>query len=238
MIKSFRSRELEFEVTGDYALFSDPLTRTGGEKFSYGIPTYEALKGILQSVYYKPTLVWIIDEVRIMNEIRTQSKGILVPKYNGGKDLSFYTYLRDVRYQVRAHFEWNENHPELACDRNPGKHEAMAEKYIRRGGRRDIFLGSRECQGDVQPCVFGEGEGCYDGQEGPFTFGLMFHGMTYADEAVRPEDRGQMTRRFWNPVMEKGIIRFCRPEECTLTVPVKPMGIKKFGIPKDEEVLA
>ena len=42
---------VEFEVTGEYALFSDPITRVGGEKFTYQVPTYEALKGILQSVY-------------------------------------------------------------------------------------------------------------------------------------------------------------------------------------------
>ena len=32
---------VEFQVSGDYALFSDPLTRVGGEKFSYQVPTYE-----------------------------------------------------------------------------------------------------------------------------------------------------------------------------------------------------
>lgn len=48
---------VEFEVYGDYALFSDPITRIGGEKCSYHIPTYEALKGILASVYWKPR--WI-----------------------------------------------------------------------------------------------------------------------------------------------------------------------------------
>lgn len=35
---------VEFEVFGDYALFSDPLMRLGGEKCSYQVPTYEALK--------------------------------------------------------------------------------------------------------------------------------------------------------------------------------------------------
>lgn len=36
---------VEFQVTGDYALFSDPILRVGGEKCSYQVPTYEALKG-------------------------------------------------------------------------------------------------------------------------------------------------------------------------------------------------
>ena len=55
---------VEFEVSGAYALFSDPIMRVGGEKSSLQIPTYEALKGILSSVYWKPTIVWYIDAVR------------------------------------------------------------------------------------------------------------------------------------------------------------------------------
>ena len=33
---------VEFEVSGDLALFSDPIMRVGGEKCTYQIPTYEA----------------------------------------------------------------------------------------------------------------------------------------------------------------------------------------------------
>ena len=99
---------VEFRVHGKTALFTDPLTKIGGEKCSYHIPTYEALKGILGSVYWKPTFVWIIDKVRIINPIRTQTKGIKpIRYYGGGNDLSIYTYLTDVLYQVQAHFEWN-----------------------------------------------------------------------------------------------------------------------------------
>ena len=197
---------VEFEVYGDYALFSDPVTRVGGEKCSYHVPTYEALKGILQSVYWKPTLIWIIDAVRIMKPIQTETKAIRPISYNGGNDLSYYTYLKDVSYQVRAHFEWNRNRPELESDRNENKHHNIARRMISRGGRRDIFLGTRECQGYVVPCEFEEGEGYYDSQEGDLSYGLMYHGITYADEAVLPEDEGKMTVRFWHPVMKKGII--------------------------------
>ena len=58
---------IEYKVYGKYALFTDPLTKIGGEKFTYQIPTYEALKGITESIYWKPTFVWIIDDVRVMN---------------------------------------------------------------------------------------------------------------------------------------------------------------------------
>ena len=221
---------VEFQVSGDYALFSDPVTRVGGEKCSYHIPTYEALKGILQSVYWKPTLIWIIDGVRIMKPVQTETKSIRPVNFNGGNDLSYYTYLKDVSYQVRAHFEWNENRPELAGDRNENKHHNIAKRMILRGGRRAIFLGTRECQGYVEPCVFGEGKGFYDEMEGEGSYGFMYHGITYADEAVLPEDKGRMTVRFWRPVMEKGgLIEFVRPEECTQKRHIHEMKIKQFN---------
>lgn len=219
---------VEFEVTGDYGLFSDPMLRIGGEKSTYQVPTYEALKGMLMSVYWKPTLIWIIDEVRIMNPIQTEVKGIRPIKYSGGNDLAYYTYLKDCRYQVRAHFEWNENRPELAQDRNENKHHEMAKRMIRKGGRRDVFLGTRECQGYVTPCVFGEGKGAYDDLP-ELAFGLMVHGITYPDEAYSEETQGKMTIRYWQPVMKKGIITFPRPEDCPLQRAVREMTMKPFG---------
>ena len=219
---------VEFEVTGDYGLFSDPIMRVGGEKASHQVPTYEALKGILMSVYWKPTLIWIIDEVRIMNRIQTEVKGVRPIKYyNDKNDLAYYTYLKNCRYQVRAHFEWNENRPELAEDRSENKHHQIAKRMIAKGGRRDIFLGTRECQGYVEPCVFGEGEGAYDDIP-ELSFGLMYHGITYADEAYSPETQGKMTARFWRPVMKKGVIKFIRPEEC-IHKELRSMSVKAFG---------
>ena len=72
---------LEFRVWGRYALFTDPLTRVGGEKSSYHLPTYEALKGICKSIYWKPTLIWYVDKVRILRRIRTQTRGMKPLEY-------------------------------------------------------------------------------------------------------------------------------------------------------------
>lgn len=223
---------VEFQVEGDYGLFSDPIMRVGGEKCTYQVPTYEALKGILHSVYWKPTLIWIIDAVRIMNPIQTEVKGIRPIKYSGGNDLSYYTYLKKCRYQVRAHFEWNENRPELAQDRNENKHHEIAKKMIRKGGRRDVFLGARECQGYVEPCIFGEGTGAYDDTP-ELAFGLMYHGITYADEAYSGETAEKMTANFWYPVMKNGVIQFLRPEDCPLHKTLGNMKIKPFGESQD-----
>ncbi len=206
---------IEYTVFGRYALFTDPLSKTGGEKCSYQIPTYQALKGITESIYWKPTITWVIDECRIMKWIQTESKGIRPIKYSENKnDLSLYTYLRDVEYRVKAHFEWNENRPDLAHDRNENKHYDIARRMLERGGRRDIFLGARECQEYVEPCPLDEGEGVYD--QTNLSFGIMVHGITYPDEAVREEEKGKMTVRLWNAQMENGVIHFPRPEECEI----------------------
>ena len=204
--------EVEFMVYGDYALFSDPITRPGGEKGTLQIPTYEALKGVLHSIYWKPTIVWIVDEVRIMNQIQTESKGIRPIKVSGGNDLAYYTYLKNVCYQVRAHFEWNENRPELKFDRSENKHHNIAKRMIKKGGRRDIFLGTRECQAYVEPCEFGNGNSVYDNIN-EISFGLIYHGITYADEAYTEETKEKMSLRYFYPVMTKGIITFPHPKE-------------------------
>ncbi len=224
--------KVEFKVYAKYALFTDPLTKIGGEKCSYQIPTYEALKGIISSVYWKPTIIWIVDKVRIMKPIKTQTRSTKPLNYGGvypsareaGKkqepfnSLSIYTYLADVEYQVQAHFEWNMKRDDMANDRNENKHFFVAKRMIERGGRRDIFVGARECQGYVEPCKFGESKGHYDDIP-ELAFGLMFHGFDYPDEG---ED-GKLIARFWWSQMKKGVIEFPRQEECTIRKLVRQM---------------
>jgi CRISPR-associated protein Cas5d len=215
---------IDFKVWGRYALFTDPLTKIGGEKCSYHVPTYEALKGIVKSIYWKPTLIWVIDAVRIMRPIRTQTKGTKPLEYGGGNTLAIYTFLSDVEYQVSAHFEWNKYRPELDADRVEGKHNSIAKRVLERGGRQDIFLGTRDCQGYVEPHDFGSDRGHYD-RSGELAFGLMFHGFDYPDET----GKGELHARFWRPAMKDGIIRFDRPEDCTIRRFVREMTPKRFG---------
>ena len=103
-----KENKISFRVWGRSALFTDPITKTGGEKCSYHLPTYEALKGVLKSIYWKPTIQWHIDRVRVMKPIRTQMKSTKPLQWDGGNTLAIYTFLNDVEYQVEAHFEWND----------------------------------------------------------------------------------------------------------------------------------
>lgn len=214
---------VSFKVYGREALFCDPLTKLGGEKYSYPVPTYQALKGVLESCYWKPTFIWVIDRVRIMSRIQTCSKSMRPIEYGGGNTLAMYTYLEDVEYHVQAHFEWNMQRPELQRDRNENKHFFIAKRMIEKGGRRDIFLGTRECQAYIEPCDFKEGEGYYD-DAGDIAFGVMVHGLNYPDET----GRGMLEVRLWKPVMSSGVIEFPRPENCPIVRELRPAGMCSF----------
>lgn len=234
---------LEFRVWGRYALFTDPLTRVGGEKSSYHLPTYEALKGICKSIYWKPTFIWYVDKVRILRRIRTQTRGMKPLDYvSGGNTLSIYTYLTGdarsedpvevtdgpgVEYQVSAHFEWNIHHAELVGDCVDGKHYAIAKRSLERGGRQDIFLGTRDCQGYVAPGVFGEGLGDYD-SGGALDYGLTFHSFDYPDET----GTGRLGANFWRPKLVNGVLTFPRPDETSQIVKkdIRAMRPRVFGV--------
>lgn len=203
---------IEFEVAGRYALFTDPLTRVGGEKSSYHFPTYEAIKGVVSSVYWRPTLIWIVERIRILNRIQTEAKSAKPLDYvSGGNSLAIYTYLKDVRYQIQAHFEWNLQRDDLGADRIDGKHQDIAKRSIARGGRRDVYLGTRECQAYVTSCRFGNTAGYYDDIE-ELPYGLMFHGYDYPNET----GGDAIYARFFRPVVRHGVIEFPRPDDPSL----------------------
>lgn len=209
-------------------MFTDPLTRIGGEKCSYHVPTYEALKGIAKSIYWKPTFIWVIDEVRVIKRIRTQTKGTKPLEFGGGNTLAIYTFLADVEYQIKAHFIWNPHRPELADDRIDAKHHCVAKRMLDRGGRQDIFLGTRDCQGYVEPCEFGSGPGHHD-NAGELGFGLTFHGFDYPDET----GENKLQARFWRPTMVNGVIRFDSPEQCISRKFIRDMKPKNFKVGKN-----
>ena len=206
---------LEFEVSGAKALFTDPLFRAGGEKCSYQVPTYGALKGIAGQIYKKPTFVWYIDSVRIMNQIRTESRGARLLRYHSSSpDLADYMYLVDVRYQVKAHAEWNPNTPQYEKDRLQKKHKAILERALKAGGRLPASLGTSECAARIVACRYGEGAGYYDGT-GSRDLGFMEHCILHASEGYNDETRSNVTAHFWNALMNNGEIVFPRPDECT-----------------------
>ena len=55
------------------------------------------------------------------------------------------------------------------------------ERSLAKGRQTGYLFSTRECQGYVAPCVFGEGEGAYDNVE-QLGYGIQFHSFIYPDE--------------------------------------------------------
>lgn len=225
-----RSSLFSYRISGRRALFSDPVNRVGGEKMTYHLPTYQALKGITESIYWKPSFIWFVHRVRVMKQIQTESVGVRPIRYNSNSnDLAFYTYLKDVQYKVEVYFEWNENREKLKSDWNQKKHEEIFARALAKGGRRDIFLGARECQAYVEPCCFEEESGDYDEIE-RLDFGVQFHSFIYPDEqeGVQNSLVSPIQVNLWKPVLTNGVLVFPRPDECEINRELSGRAIKRF----------
>lgn len=214
---------IEYEVSAPNAMFANPATKTGGELNSYPIPTYSALVGITESIYWKPSIKWVVDAVRVMKPIHTEVRALLFPELHArsGGDRAYGSYLRDVCYQVRAHFIFN---PGVEPEFQPKKHMDIALRSLDRGGRRPIYLGKRDgCDlGRVHPTVFGSGTGAYDG-DGKLDLGTMFHSYLYPT-AEQPSMRVLL----WQPVMDGGVIQFIPPDQCTLIRKIRDMSPQRI----------
>lgn len=202
---------IKLKVFGKYGLFSDPITRVGGEKSSYPVITYQAALGIVQGNYWKPNLLYKIDEVRVLNKIQTCSKNIRPINYHDdGNTLSIYQYLVNVAYEISAHFEFNQERLDLKNDWDENKHYAIACESIKKGGRRDVFLGTRECVAYISPVETNE-KGYYD-DSGEIDLGIMFHSFDYPSRA----NNQTLSVRLWHAKMINGVIKFPRPEDCSI----------------------
>lgn len=211
-MNTFKSKPFYMRVFGEYALFSTPESKGGGEKMSYQIPTRESLKGIADAVYFKPVFKNCIDEVKIINPITTQTMGFRALLKTGNADLNYYTYLKDVEYLVKFHFEWNSDRDDLKNDRNEMKHQEIMKRSLQKGGRRSIFLGTRECVGYVEKLTedeYKKATGFYKGQN--LSFGIMFHSFIYP---AKPG--GKLISCFAEIKMEDGVIKFNKSEECRI----------------------
>lgn len=221
----YKSRNFYARIRGDRALFTNPATKGGSERSSYSVPTRQALQGIIDGIYHKPTFTNVITEVKVVNQIQTELHGVRALLHDYSADLSYVSYLSDVEYLVKFHFIWNENREDLIQDRLPKKHEAIMERSIRKGGRRDIFLGTRECFGLVDEISQEEYEtipSYYNGVT--IDLGIMFHSFAYPTSKDTP-----LKSYFTKTVMENGAIKFKPQSECEIVNTLSSYAFKSLG---------
>ena len=221
----FRSRNYYVRIRGEMGLFTNPATKGGGERSSYLVPTLQALIGMMDAIYYKPTIKNVVTEVKVIKQIQTELHGTRALLHDYSADLSSVSYLSQVEYLVKFHFVWNENRPDLMQDRVPNKHEAIMERSLKKGGRRDIFIGVKECLGLAEAISQEDYEttpSYYQGET--IDFGLMFHSFSYPTEA------GQSLKSYFSQTtMIDGKITFKEQSECEVVNQLSSYSFKPSG---------
>lgn len=163
---SFRIR-----IRGKWACFTRPEMKA--ERVSYDIITPSAARGIIEAVYWKPSIRWVIDEIMVLNPVRFSSirrnevkgeRGVASERsvasavkkgrldhlqvvVEDDRTQRSSLVLRDVDYVVTAHFEMT---GKARPDDNPGKHSEIFQRRMERGQHfHQPCLGLREFPADV-----------------------------------------------------------------------------------------
>lgn len=196
------SEYFSVEVSGELAMFTTPHSKLHCERYSYPMPTYSALQGIMTAIYHQRGMKWVIDECRIMNRIEEISMGQLHAGYkisiSKSRPRYIYTYLANQRYQIKAHYVRDSRY--AGAKGFHFSHGNTIRKILEMGSGNFIKLGAGNCIGYFSECVWGEEPGYYDssGASEPIR---MFYDFEYKGNKI--ENVG-----FCMQYMENGIIPF------------------------------
>ncbi|MCU0797373.1 MAG: type I-C CRISPR-associated protein Cas5c [Akkermansiaceae bacterium] len=161
---------IKLHISGDFACFTRPEMKV--ERVSYDVITPSAARGIIEAIYWKPQIRWVIDRIHVLKPIRftnirrnevgakasvptaaamkgetVATAGILIEE---ARQQRAATLLTNVAYIVEAHFEilnyrFEKNGPELPAKDCEGKHLDMFNRRARSGQCfHQPCLGNRE----------------------------------------------------------------------------------------------
>ncbi len=208
---------VRLRVWGELACFTRPEMKA--ERVSYDVMTPSAARGVLEAVYWKPQMRWVIDRLHVMKPIRFTSlrrnevgskipvgtveqamktgRGLLGLNVDEDRQQRATTLLRDVEYVIEAHVEVRESNG------NETKPEAKhLDQFRRRADSGQCFhrpyLGCREFAADFE-LIAGEVPrsplaGTPDGSR---DLGYMLHDIDFANG---------MTATFFRAVLKNGVI--------------------------------
>lgn len=149
---------IAIRVRGNYALFTRPEMKV--ERVSYEVITPSAARGIIEAVYWKPAIRWIIDRIHVLNEIEftnirrneVSEKMSAIKPYlaaNEVRQQRAAMVLKNVDYVIEAHFEMV---PEkTGPDDTKEKHYNMILRRLRKGQYfSSPCLGTREFDAQLE----------------------------------------------------------------------------------------
>jgi CRISPR-associated protein Cas5d len=200
---------VRLKVWGDYACFTRPEMKV--ERVSYDVMTPSAARGILEAIYWKPAIRWVIDRIHVLNPIRFDNvrrnemasklaPGVIRKAMNDNcSPVEVYIeedrqqraamLLRDVAYVIDAHFEFKGSE-----DNNTAKHKEIFDRRARKGQCfHHAYLGCREFPAHFEPIE----EVPPSVHKGDKDLGWILHDIDF--------DKG-LEAKFFRAIMRKGII--------------------------------
>ena len=211
-------RAVALKVWGDFACFTRPEMKA--ERVSYDVITPSAARGILEAIYWKPEIRWVVTRLRVLKPVRftTIRRNEVASKVPAGsvskamkigagrlgltieddRQQRATTLLRDVAYVIEARFEV------LSGRDGWRKH---AEMFARRTAKGQCFhrpyLGCREWACDFEPADLSDLPPVPDELRGERDLGWMLHDLDF---------KNGNTPHFFRPTMTDGVIDVPRPD--------------------------
>jgi CRISPR-associated protein Cas5d len=222
---------IKLHIWGDFACFTRPEMKA--ERVSYDVITPSAARGILEAIYWKPQIRWVVDKIHVLNpirftNIRRNEVGKKMPSpdkkvMSGEKQPSVILIederqqrssliLTSVAYIIEARMDlldrrFEKDGPEIPANEAAGKHLEMFNRRARKG---QFFhhpcLGTREF-----PASFALIETESDiptphpDLSGQKELGFMLHDIEF-DQDPRTKKVKSTTPRFFRAEMKDGII--------------------------------
>lgn len=210
---NLEKNRVAIRIWGDLACFTRPEMKV--ERVSYDVMTPSAARGILEAIYWKPEIRWVVERIRTINpirftNIRRNELGSVGPSertlksYVEGTNSATLcqvieedrqqraaTLLQDVDYIIEAHYVV------ISGNDPPNKH---FEIFKRRATKGQCFhrpyLGCREFACDFQ-WHDGEPPTPHASLMGTRDLGYMLHDIDFQND---------MTPRFFRAEMTDGVV--------------------------------
>lgn len=208
------------KVWGDYACFTRPEMKV--ERVSYDVITPSAARGIIEAIYWKPAIRWVIDKIHVINPIKFTNirRNEVADKMSvnkvltiaNGKDEEYYLdttenrqqraalILKDVCYCIEAHFEMTKEEDETD---NEKKHYNIVLRRMKEGKcHHQPVLGNREF-----PAYFELIDKPMTSQlKGELDLGYMLYDMNFKGLKKKDIHYNLAEPVFYRPIMIDGVI--------------------------------
>lgn len=218
---------IKLKVWGDNACFTRPEMKV--ERVSYDVITPSAARGVLEAIYWKPQVRWIVERLHVLkpirftnirrNEVSSKASAANARKAMNGsvnEPLALFieenrqqraaTILRDVAYVIEARFELLDESEPIEKHYNVFKRRAEKGQYF-----HHPYFGCREFG-----CDFAWVEGPIPDSEltGEQDLGYILHDIEFSptDEkdfdtlCAHTGERRNATPHFFRAVMKNGVI--------------------------------